>query len=123
MGRHPLLTHFLHGALRLRPPVRSRFPPWDLDVVLDALCRPPFKPIEEISDCHLTLKTVFLLAISSLKRVGDMQGLSVAPTHLDFAPGMAKAFLYPHAGYVPQSASRTAGRQCSSLQGARPAKA
>ncbi len=87
MGRHPLLTHFLHV-----PPVRSRFPPWDLDVVLDALCRPPFKPIEEISDCHLTLKTVFLLAISSLKRVGDMQGLSVAPTHLDFAPGMAKAF-------------------------------
>ncbi len=74
----------------------------DLAVVLDALCRPPFEPIEEISDRHLTLKTVFLLAISSLKRVGDLQALSVAPTHLDFAPGMAKAFLYPRAGYVPK---------------------
>ncbi len=51
---------------------------------------------------HLTLKTLFLLAISSLKRVGDLQALSVAPTHLDFAPGMAKAFLYSRVGYVPK---------------------
>ncbi len=102
VGRHPLVTRFLRGALRLRPPVRSRIPPWDLAVVLEALCRPPFEPIEEISDRHLTLKTVFLLAISSLKRVGDLQALSVAPTNLDFAPGMAKSFLYPRAGYVPK---------------------
>ncbi len=100
--KHPLVTRFLSGALRLRPPVRSRIPPWDLAVVLEALCRPPFEPIEEISDCHLTLKTIFLLAISSLKRVGDLQALSVAPTHLDFVPGMAKAFLYPRVGYVPK---------------------
>ncbi len=107
VGRHPLVTRFLRGALRLRPPVRSRIPPWDLAVVLKALCRPPFKPIEEISDRHLTLKTVFLLAITSLKRVGDLQALSVAPTHLDFAPGMAKAFLYPRAGYVSKVPSVT----------------
>ncbi len=102
VGRNPLVTRFLCGALRLRPPVRSRVPPWDLAVVLEALCRPPFEPIEEISDRHLTLKTTFLLAISSLKRVGDLQALSVAPTHLDFALGMAKAFKYPRTGYVPK---------------------
>ncbi len=107
VGRHPLVTRFLRGALRLRPPVRSRIPPWDLAVVLDALCRPPFEPIEDISDRHLTLKTVFLLAISSLKRFGDLQALSVAPTHLDISPGMAKAFLYPRAGYVPKVPSVT----------------
>ncbi|KAL0148085.1 hypothetical protein M9458_056625, partial [Cirrhinus mrigala] len=28
--------------------------------------------------------------------------LSVAPSFLDFAPGLAKAFLYPRAGYVPK---------------------
>ncbi len=102
VGRNPLVTRFLRGALRLRPPVRSRVPPWDLAVVLEALCRHPFEPIEEISDRHLTLKTTFLLAISSPKRVGDLQALSVAPTHLDFAPGMAKAFVYPRTGYVPK---------------------
>ncbi len=66
VGRHPLVTRFLRGALRLRPPVRSRVPPWDLAVVLEALCRPPFEPIEEISDRHITINTTFILAISSL---------------------------------------------------------
>ncbi len=41
-------------------------------------------------------------SISSLKRVGDLQALSVASTHLDFAPGMAKAFLYPRVEHVPK---------------------
>ncbi len=64
--------------------------------------KPPFEPIEKVSERLLTLKTVLLLAISSLKRVGDLQALSVAPSFLDFVPGLAKAFLYPRAGYVPK---------------------
>ncbi len=102
VGKHPLVIRFLRGALRMRPPVRSRVPTWDLAVVLGALCKPPFEPIEEISDRHLSLKTTFLLAITSLKRVGDLQALSVAPSYLDFAPGLAKVFLYPRAGYTPK---------------------
>ncbi len=69
VGRHPLVTRFLQGVLRLRPPVLSRVPTWDLAVVLEALCKAPFEPIEEISDRLLTIKTAFLLAISSLKLV------------------------------------------------------
>ncbi len=88
--------------MRLRPRVRSRVPPWDLAVVLEALCKLPFEPIEEVSERLFTLKMVLLLAIHSLKRVGDLQALSVAPSFIDFAPGLAKAFLYPHAGYVPK---------------------
>ncbi len=53
----------------------------------------------------LTVKTIFLLAISSLKRVGDLQALSVAPSCLEFAPGMVRAFLYPRPGYVPKVTS------------------
>ncbi|KAL0151930.1 hypothetical protein M9458_052765, partial [Cirrhinus mrigala] len=102
VGKDPLVVRFLHGALRLRPPVRPRVPMWDLAVVLEALCRPPFEPIEESSDHHLSIKIVLLLALTSLKRVGDLQALSVAPSHLKFASGMAKAFLYPRLGYVPK---------------------
>ncbi|KAL0150616.1 hypothetical protein M9458_054077, partial [Cirrhinus mrigala] len=102
VGKNPLVTCFLPSALRLRPPVRPRVPSWDLSVVLEALCRPPFEPIEEISDRHLMIKTVLLIDLSSLKRVGDLQALSVAPSFLDFAPGLAKAFLCPRAGYVPK---------------------
>ncbi|KAI2647838.1 Transposon Ty3-G Gag-Pol polyprotein [Labeo rohita] len=107
VGKDPLVTRFLRGALRLRPPVRPRVPSWDLSVVLEALCRPLFEPVEEISDRFLTLKTVLLLALSSLKRVGDLQALSVAPSFLDFAPGLSKAFLYPKPGYVPKVPSST----------------
>ncbi len=92
VGEKTLITRFLRGALRLRPPIRSRIPPWDIVVLLNVLCRPPFEPIEEISDCHLILNTVLLLGISSLKRVGDLLALSVAPTHLDFVPGWPKSF-------------------------------
>ncbi len=89
-------------ALSLRPPVRSRVPTWNLVVVLEAFCKAPFEPIKEISDRLITIKTAFLLAISSLKRVGDLQALSVASAYLDFAPGKATEFLYPRVGYVPK---------------------
>ncbi len=62
VGKDPLITRFLHGVMKLRPRVRSCVPPWDLIVVLEALCRPPFEPIEEISERLLTLKMVLLLA-------------------------------------------------------------
>ncbi|KAL0196189.1 hypothetical protein M9458_009761, partial [Cirrhinus mrigala] len=107
VGKNPLVTRFLRGALRLRPPVRPRIPTWDLSVVLEALCRPPFEPTEGIADRFLTIKTVLLLALSSLKRVGDLQALSVAPSFLEFAPGLSKAFLYPRSGYVPKVPSST----------------
>ncbi|KAL0170910.1 hypothetical protein M9458_035506, partial [Cirrhinus mrigala] len=68
VGKDPLVVRFLHGALRLRPPVRPRVPTWDLAVVIEALCGPPFGPIEESSNHHLSTKTVLLLALTSLKK-------------------------------------------------------
>ncbi|KAL0194633.1 hypothetical protein M9458_008205, partial [Cirrhinus mrigala] len=98
VGRDPRL---------LRPPTRPHIPTWDLAVVLEALCRPPFESIEEIPVRFLTIKTALLLALTSLKRAGDLQALSVAPSHLEFAPGMTKAFLYPRPGYVPKVPTNT----------------
>ncbi|KAL0163648.1 hypothetical protein M9458_039401, partial [Cirrhinus mrigala] len=104
VGKDPLVIRFLCGVLSLRPPVQPHVPMWDLAVVLEALCRPPFEPIEVR---FLTIKTALLLALTSLKRVGDLQALSVAPSHLEFASGMTKAFLYPRAGYVPKVPTTT----------------
>ncbi|XP_026111570.1 uncharacterized protein LOC113088631 [Carassius auratus] len=102
LGRDPLISRFLRGTLRLRPATRSRVPAWDLAIVLEGLSRAPFEPLDSVSEKFLSFKTTFLLAISSLKRVGDLQALSVSPTCLEFAPGMVKAFLYPKQGYVPK---------------------
>lgn len=102
LGRDPLVVRFLRGSRRLRPACASRVPIWDLSIVLEGLSTAPFEPIEDVSEKFLTLKTVFLLAITSLKRVEDLQALSVAPSCLDFSPGMVRAFLYPRAGYIPK---------------------
>ncbi len=51
-------------------------PTWDLGIVLQGLSLAPFEPLEEVPDKFLTLKALFLLAISSLKRTGDLQALS-----------------------------------------------
>ncbi len=102
LGRNPLVTRFLRGIGRLRPRVRPRMPTWDLAVVLEALSKVPFETLEEVLLRFLTVKTVFLLAISSLKKVGDLQALSVDPSCLQFLPGMARAFLYPRPGCVPK---------------------
>ncbi|KAK3550964.1 hypothetical protein QTP70_011471 [Hemibagrus guttatus] len=102
LGRHPLVSRFLHGARWLRPSCRPRLPSWDLSVVLDGLLEAPFEPMESASEKFLTLKTALLLALASLRRVGDLQAMSVAPACLEFAPGMSKAILHPRAGYVPK---------------------
>ena len=41
---------------------------WDLGVVLEALSKSPYEPLREASFKHLTLKTVFLLAMASAGR-------------------------------------------------------
>ncbi|CAM4733226.1 unnamed protein product [Leuciscus chuanchicus] len=102
VGKDPLVSRFLRGTWRLRPAVRSRVPPWDLSIALQGLSLAPFEPIEEVPEKFLTLKALFLFAISSLKRIGDLQALSVAPSCLEFAPGMVKAFLHPRPGYIPK---------------------
>ncbi len=95
LGRNQLETRFLWGIRRLRPPVRPRMPTWDLSVVLEALSKAPIEPLEEVPLIFLTVKTVFILTISSLKRVSDLQALSVAPSCLVFAPGMAPQLFLP----------------------------
>lgn len=70
-GKHPLWTRFLKGVQRLRPPRVQPFPSWDLYIVLEALTKAPFELLELIDLKHLFLKTAFLLAITSTKRVSE----------------------------------------------------
>ncbi len=42
------------------------------------------------------------MAITSLKRIGDLQALSISPSCLDFAPGLVKVILHPHPNYLPK---------------------
>ena len=47
-----------------RPRMTPVLPQWDLGIVLEVLSKPPYEPQRVASLKHLTLKTVFLLAIA-----------------------------------------------------------
>ncbi len=49
-----------------------------------------------------SLKTALLLALASVKRVGDLQALSISPACLEFGPNDSKVVLKPRHGYVPK---------------------
>ena len=121
VGRHPLVSRFLQGARRLRPFRPVRVPSWDLSIVLQGLSGHPFEPLETVPDKILTLKTVLLMALSSLKRVGDLQALSVSPSCMDFAPGFVKVLLRPRPNYVPKVASNPFHFQQTVLEALPPA--
>ena len=102
LGRHELVIRFLRGARRMNPPRPPSVPIWDLSVVLEALKAFPFEPLDSVELKYLSLKTVFLTALSSVKRVGDLHALSVSATCLEFGPNDSKVILKPRHGYVPK---------------------
>ncbi len=86
----------------LNPPRPLTIPTWDLPTVLRALKGPPFEPLQSTNLRSLSLKTALLLALTSVKRVGDLQALSISPACLEFGPNDSKVVLKPRHGYVPK---------------------
>ncbi len=120
LGRHRMVSAFMRGARRLRPVRPTAVPPWDLSVVLEGLVTAPFEPLESASDRILTLKVVLLLALTSLKRVGDLQAFSDSETCMDFAPGLVKVTLRPRPGYIPKVLSTSFRSQVVTLHSFHP---
>ncbi|KAL1255342.1 hypothetical protein QQF64_013403 [Cirrhinus molitorella] len=65
--QHPLVCRFMRGARWLRSVSKPLVPPWDLSVVLNALSKAPFEPVESIPLKLLSLKTALLLALTTAK--------------------------------------------------------
>ena len=101
----PEVIRFMLGVGRLRPVSRGLFPVWDLKVVLEGLCRPPFESLEGLSLRLLSLKTALLLALATAKRVGDLQTLSVSSECMRFLNGGLKVLLKPHLNFVTKNMS------------------
>ena len=76
------ISRLLKSFFLKRPPSRSMVPSWSLPSVLRALASSPFEPLHKASLFHLTLKTVFLLAVASGQRQSSLQALSIDPGHL-----------------------------------------
>ncbi len=90
----PLLPHItMQYTASLWGSTRSPLGPDGLDSP-DGLQSVELKP--------LSLKTVLLIALASVKRVGDLQAFSVDDSCLEFRPGDSHVVLRPQPGYVPK---------------------
>ena len=90
------------GSVTLLPTLFSgactTSPAWDLSTVLTYLVSPAFEPLSQASFRALTLKTLFLLALATAKRVGELQALSSIVT---FVAGDACL------SYIPQFVAKS----------------
>ena len=73
---HPLMKRFLKGVRRERPVTRSLTPQWDLTLVLHALVKAPFEPLDRMPLKFVSAKTALLQALTSAKRVQTGRSLS-----------------------------------------------
>ena len=58
--------------------VKSPFPSWDLVKTLEYLKGPMFEPLDKCDWRQLTKKTLFLVALATAKRVGELQAVSAS---------------------------------------------
>ncbi len=93
---------FLGGTRRLNPPRPSSLP--------------PFEPLQSIELKFLSMKTLLLIALASIKRVGDLQEFLVDESCLEFGPADSSATLRPRLIYVPKVPTTPFRDQVTNLQ-------
>lgn len=77
LSGEPLIIRFFRAMAKVKPRPVVSFPKWDLSLVLQGLTMAPFEPIEEASLRFLTLKTILLVAVTSARRISELQALSI----------------------------------------------
>lgn len=100
LGSQAMIQSFVSGAKRRYPPLRDRVPSWDLPTVLKALMAHPYEPIQELSLAQLTYKTLFLVAVCSARRIGELQALDCRAPYCSI--GLGGVVLKTHESFVPK---------------------
>lgn len=86
IGQHPDIVRLLKGIFNSRPPEKRLVPEWDLKQVLNFLSGKPFEPMLKCSLKYLTWKTVFLTAVTTFRRCGDIQALRIDDGFMSIVP-------------------------------------
>ena len=91
---HKTISDMIASMELQRPRFTPVLPQWDLGIVLEELSKPPYEPLREASLKHLTLKTVFLLAMASAGRRSELHALRFDQNYIQFKPKGAGVTLY-----------------------------
>ena len=75
------ITTLLRSFARSVNPVELRPPAWDVSLVLQSLTGVPYEPLQTCEERFLAQKTLFLLALASAKRIGELHALSYRVSH------------------------------------------
>ena len=78
------MSELIRSFQRQRPVERSLAPKWDLAFVCAHICKAPFEPLTNASLLHLSMKTAFLLAMATAKRVSEIHAFSIDKQHFRF---------------------------------------
>ena len=71
----------LRSFSRSVDPVELRPPAWEVALVLQSLTDAPYEPSQTCDERFLAQKTLFLLALASAKRIGELHALSYRFSH------------------------------------------
>ena len=75
------ITTLLRSFARSVNPVELRPPAWDVSLVLQSLTGALYEPLRTCEERFLAQKTLFLLALASAKRIGELHALSYRVSH------------------------------------------
>ena len=75
------ITTLLRSFARSVNPVELRPPAWDVSLVLQSLTGAPYEPLRTCEERFLAQKPLFLLALASAKRIGELHALSYRVSH------------------------------------------
>ena len=103
-------TRLLDSFHRDRPKGRRGIPSWNLSLVLHQLTKPPFEPLRKASLKHLTLKTVFLLALGSGKRRSEIHAW--LNKNIRHQADWSKVSLYPSPSFLAKNHLAKEGPEC-----------
>ena len=85
-----MITSMDLKRLRMTPVL----PQWELGIMLQALSKFPYEPLQEASLEHLTLKTVCLLPMASVGRRSELQALVFDTQYIQSKPKGAAVTLF-----------------------------
>ena len=77
----PEISMLMRAFAKSARPSELRPPAWDVTLVLQSLTQAPYEPLSEVDECFVAQKTLFLLALASSKRIGELHGLSYRVSH------------------------------------------
>ena len=103
IGSDPIISELIKSFELQRPVQRSLAPKWDLSCVLSSVCSEPYEPLHKASKFHLTLKIVFLLAMTTARRVNEIHAFSMDSGHLRFNQSDGLVSLRTQKGFLAKN--------------------